>query len=129
MKSRRNFIRKVAFASATATLSGTLVAQSIESQQLYHQVFFWLKPEVNVEEFVIASKMLAKCKSVLDFKVGTPADTTKRPVIDDSYSVACLVIFDSVEAHDSYQKDPIHLHFIEDHSAKWTDVKIYDFFV
>ncbi len=128
MKSRRNFIRKVAFAGATATLSGSLMAQSTTNQQLYHQVFFWLKEGVDEEGFIKGVRSLAKCNTVADLKVGKPAPTADRPIIESSYSVAILVIFDSLQDHDDYQEDPVHLQFIDDYQHQWSDVKIFDFF-
>jgi len=65
-------------------------------------------------------------KAVDRVYVGTPAATAKRPIIDDSYSVALTVLCRDVAAHDAYQVDPIHLAFVEKCKAMWTRVQIYD---
>ena len=51
----------------------------------------------------------------------------KRDVIDDSYHIALTVNFKSIEDHDVYQEDPVHLHFIAEHKDKWEKVQVYDF--
>jgi hypothetical protein len=96
---------------------------------LVHTVFFWLKPELTPEQradFRRAVESLAGIKAVEQVYVGTPAATQKRPVIDDSYSVALTVICKDVAAHDAYQVDPIHLKFVENFKSCWARVQIYD---
>ncbi|MCH7400307.1 Dabb family protein [Belliella kenyensis] len=129
MKSRRNFIKKVALAGATASLSGSLYADNHPKQRLYHQVFFWLTSEDEIPNFLEGVKMLGKCKTVADAVIGTPAPTKRRDVVDHSFHVSCLVIFDSVEDHDVYQEDPLHLQFIEEYGHLFAEVKVYDYLV
>ena len=40
-----------------------------------------------------------------------PANTLKRDVIDNSFDVSELMLFESVEAQDEYQLHPIHKKF------------------
>jgi hypothetical protein len=47
-------------------------------------------------------------------------------VVDDSYSVSWLVFLADKAAEDRYQVDPIHLKFVEDCSALWERVVVYD---
>ena len=96
---------------------------------LVHTVYFWLKPDLTAaqrEEFRRGVESLAGIKSVEKVYVGVPAATTKRPVIDDSYSFALTVLCRDVAAHDAYQVDPIHLAFVETFKTFWTRVQIYD---
>lgn len=106
--------------SSRARLRGTM---------LVHSVFFWLKPDLTAEqraEFRRGVESLATIRSVEHVYVGTPAKTAKRPVIEDSYSVALTVICKDVAAHDAYQVDPAHLQFVETFKTFWTRVQIYD---
>jgi hypothetical protein len=96
---------------------------------LIHTVFFWLKPELTTAqraEFRREVEKLAGIKAVEKIYVGTPAATAKRPIIDDSYSVALTVLCRDVAAHDAYQVDPLHLAFVEKCKSMWTRVQIYD---
>jgi len=96
---------------------------------LVHSVYFWLKPELSDAQradFRRGVESLAGIKSVEKVYVGTPAATPKRPVIDDSYSVALTVLCRDLAAQDAYQIDPIHLAFVEQFKTFWTRVQIYD---
>lgn len=93
-----------------------------------HQVFFWLhNPEDELQSVLAGCKSLSQIKSGRNTRVGLPAATPKRAVVDDSYHIALQVEFEDIEAHDQYQTDPVHLKFIADHKQKWAKVQIYDF--
>ena len=96
---------------------------------LVHTVFFWLKPDLSEDEkaqFQAGVESLATIESTEQVLIGTPANTTKRPVIDDSYDCSVSVILRDVEAHDLYREDPIHRKFVEKYAHLWESVKIYD---
>lgn len=96
---------------------------------LVHTVFFWLKPELTAgqrADFRRGVESLATIKSVEKVYVGEPAKTEKRPIIDDSYSVALTVLCKDLAAHDAYQVDPIHHAFINQFKTVWARVQIYD---
>lgn len=96
---------------------------------LVHSVFFWLKPdltEAQRADFRRGVDSLVGIKSAEKVYVGIPAKTAKRPVVDDSYSVALTVVCRDVAAHDAYQVDPLHLKFVEQFKTFWTRVQIYD---
>ena len=96
---------------------------------LVHTVYFWLKPELTQAQradFRRGVESLAGIKAVEKSYVGTPAQTTKRPIIDDSYSVALTVVCKDIAAHDAYQVEPTHLAFVEKFKTFWTRVQIYD---
>ena len=96
---------------------------------LFHNVYFWLKPELTPAqraEFRHEVEKLAGIKAVDKVTVGAPAGTTRRPVIDSSYDVALIVQCKDVAAEAAYQVDPIHLAFVERNKLCWTKVQIYD---
>jgi hypothetical protein len=96
---------------------------------LVHSVYFWLKPELSAADradFQRGVTSLSEAKAVKQSFVGTPAATGKRPVIDDTYSVALTLVFDDIAGHDDYQIDPIHLAFVASCKGYWTRVQIYD---
>lgn len=96
---------------------------------LVHTVYFWLKPELTAaqrSDFRRGVESLGGIKAVTQIHVGVPAATEKRPIIDDSYSVALTVICKDVAGHDAYQVDPIHLAFVSNFKTFWNRVQIYD---
>lgn len=96
---------------------------------LVHAVYFWLKPdltEAQRAEFRAGVDSLASIPSIEKAYIGPPAATEKRPVIDDSYSLALIVLCKDVAAQNAYQTDPIHLAFVEKCRTYWTRVQIYD---
>jgi hypothetical protein len=96
---------------------------------LNHTVIFWLKKELSAQDkemFYQELEKLGMIESVHQLHIGSPAATTKRPVIDHSYDFCLTVILENISAHDLYQQDPIHLNFIEKCAQMWDKVKIYD---
>ena len=96
---------------------------------LVHTVIFWLKNNLSDEKrntFFKEVATLGTIPSVEDFHLGTPAQTPKRPVIDDSYDCAVTVVLQDLAAQDQYQIDPIHQEFIDTCSSFWERVVIYD---
>jgi len=96
---------------------------------LNHTVIFWLKKELSDQDkqiFHHGLEKLGMIESVHQLYIGSPAATTNRPVIDNSYDYCLTVILEDISAHDIYQQDPIHLKFIENCAHMWDKVKIYD---
>lgn len=133
MKNRRTFIKK---AAAGLTLAGLLplsenaMAGEVKiTSALIHHVFFWLKEpknEVHKKQLVAALNDLLKVKTIRMNHIGFPAGTESRDVVDHSYSVSYMVMFDNQADQDAYQIDPIHLKFVEENSHLWNKVVVYD---
>jgi Stress responsive A/B Barrel Domain len=93
-----------------------------------HHVYFWLKNPENVAdkaELIQGLTRLAALSTIRMHHIGTPA-ATNRAVIDSSYAVSWLCIFDDAEAQAVYQTHPIHLKFVEDCKHLWDRVVVYD---
>lgn len=93
-----------------------------------HHVYFWLKNPGSREDLAKLQEglqKLSKVKTIRMFHIGRPADTN-REVIDRSYAISWLTTFDTPEAQEQYQQDPIHLAFIADCSSLWSKVIVYD---
>jgi len=130
MKNRRSFVLK----SLTAISGLTLIHASVNATQksnkipgnFLHAVYFWLKPETNVDEFIRGTeKFLKQVPAVVSYHLGKPA-MTPREVVDNSYSVSLVVTFEDAAGQDAYQVHPAHLSYVEENSTKWTQVKIFD---
>jgi hypothetical protein len=93
-----------------------------------HHVYFWLNEPENREAFdklVAGLEKLSRVSTIQMSHIGKPADTD-RDVIDRSYQVSWLTLFASKADQDAYQADPIHLRFVEECSALWSKVRVYD---
>lgn len=133
MKNRRSFIKK---AAAGITLAGLIpfsknsMAGEVKIQgALVHHVYFWLKEpknEAHKKQLVKALNDLLKVKTIKMSHIGFPAGTESRDVVDHSYSVSFMVMFNNQTDQDSYQVDPIHTKFVEDNSHLWNKVIVYD---
>ena len=113
-------------ASEKPPQSDHLVAQS---GQIIHHVFFWLNnpdSESDKQQLIEGLNTLGSIDEVKVILVGTPASTINREVVDNSFDVSEIMIFDSVEAQDAYQVHPIHAEFVENYSHLWERVVVYD---
>ena len=100
-----------------------------QSGQIIHHVFFWLKnpdSESDKQQLIEGLNTLGSIDEVKVLLVGKPASTIKREVVDNSFDVSELMIFDSVEAQDAYQVHPIHTEFVQSYSHLWERVVVYD---
>ena len=90
---------------------------------------FWLKPGLSVEEidrFKGFFEQLKTISSVASFTYGRAAGTEKREVVDNSFSYAMFAEFATLQDHESYQTDPVHLNAIEEYSKYWEKVVVHD---
>ena len=126
--SRRSFLGTMALATPFTSLLKSSVIFAQKKGMFIHHVYFWLKNSGNKEDkakLIDGLKKLSKAGTIKNFYIGQPA-ATRREVIDSSYDVSWLLFFDNAADQDSYQTDPIHLKFVEECSALWTKVTVYD---
>ena len=128
MKStRRTFLGTVAAAVASFSLSS--FNSKPAKSMLAHHVFFWLKNPTSTadrDKLIEGLRTLQKIESIRQLHIGVPADTEKRPVVDNSFSVSELMFFDDVAGQNIYQDHPIHVKFVENYSSLWEKVIVYD---
>ncbi len=127
-QNRRTFI-----ASLTAIGAGfsgfSFPVKNKKKKILSHHVFFWLKKPDSKEDLnklIAGLNSLRKIETIKSLQIGVPASTEKREVVDNSFSVSELMFFDDVEGQKIYQDHPIHKKFIDDCSALWEKVIVYD---
>ena len=132
MKNRRSFIKKATGLTLAGLFPFLRRAEAGEvkiTSALVHHVFFWLKEpenEVHNKQLVNALNDLLKVKTIKVSHIGFPAGTESRDVVDHSYSVSYMVMFNSQADQDSYQVDPIHTKFVEENQHLWNKVVVYD---
>ena len=126
MVTRRTIIGGAA-GIAGAAAAGTALAQApaLPDRPFVHHVYFWLKDPGDPQALIAGLRRLAAAPDILWSHIGLPAQS-ERGVVDDSYSVSWLAFFVDKAAEDRYQVDPIHLKFVEDCSALWERVIVYD---
>jgi len=81
-----------------------------------HHVHFWLKDKADKQKLIDGLKTLMPIKHIRDIHIGVAADTY-RDVIERSYDVSLLLLFDSPDAQDAYQVDPTHIFFADNVAA------------
>jgi hypothetical protein len=127
-QTRRSFVATAAAMGASTLAMGTSI-ESKEKKQLVHHVYFWLKNPDSKEDLNKLIEGLTSLKGIKQLrvaKIGIPASTEKRDVVDNSYSVSWLNIFDDVKAHDEYQVHPVHVKFVDNYKHLWEKVVVYD---
>ena len=134
MVTRRTMIGGAAGLAGVAGLAGAAAAETVLTQGrqrtpvFVHHVYFWLKDPANAparEALIAGLRTLTAIPEVRWSHIGVPA-ASERGVVDDSYSVSWLVFLADKAAEDRYQVDPTHLKFVEDCSALWERVVVYD---
>ena len=93
-----------------------------------HHVFFWLKEpgnQLSQQQLIEGLQQLSTVATITSFHIGKPA-ATDRGVIDATYSISWLLIFNTAVDQDSYQVDPIHLNFVKECAHLWDKVVVYD---
>jgi hypothetical protein len=133
MKNRRNFLKKMAagtLAAGLVPITKNASAGEVKLKDaLIHHVFFWLKEpknEAHKKQLIQALNDLLKVESIKMSHIGFPAGTESRDVVDHSYSVSYLTMFDDQEGQDAYQVHPLHVKFVEENSHLWSKVIVYD---
>ncbi len=129
--SRRTFLSstgKLAVVSGLTTFAVNCTPAMKSENIFVHHVYFWLKNPDSREDLAKLHEGLKKLSKIKNLKmshIGKPAETN-REVIENSYTVSWLTIFDSKEEEEKYQVDPIHLEFVETCSNLWSKVVVYD---
>lgn len=116
-------------AATGASVAQADAATTPNRTYLRHQVFFWLKDPTSTadrEKLIRGLETLRGIEVVRGLHIGVPADTEKRAVVDASFSVSELMLFDSKEDQAAYQGHPLHRQFVADCEHLWDKVIVYD---
>jgi hypothetical protein len=119
---------KAAVGAGLVTLAANSTNTMSMENKFIHHVYFWLKNPDSKEDrakLVEGLKKLSKVRTIKSFQIGKPAGTS-RDVIDGTYAISWFTLFDNGADQESYQKDPIHLKFVEECSPLWNKVVVYD---
>jgi hypothetical protein len=88
---------------------------SLSTPGLAHVVFFTLKdssPESRDRLVAACHKYLTDHPGTVHFSAGLRAEAYTRPVNDQNFDVALVLVFATQADHDRYQEAPRHIEFI-----------------
>jgi len=97
--------------------------------QIAHMVFFTLKdntPEGRQKLVDACKKYLTKHDGAVYFAAGPRGAGFDRPVNDQNFDVALLIVFKDKAAHDKYQDHARHKKFIAENKDTWKTVRVFD---
>lgn len=100
-----------------------------DRKQIVHHVFFWLKnpaSQADAQKLIAGLKTLRAIPQIRQLRIGVPAATEQRSVVDASYSVSELMVFDTIEDQRRYQDHPVHRKFVATCENLWDRVVVYD---
>lgn len=134
---RRNFIIKSASAGALALTGTKVLANTINESEIetkpktvyFHYLLFWLKPELTaaeVKDFQNFFEGLKKLSYVKNVRYGRPANSSPRPVMDNSFTYNASMEFDSLEDLETYGKLEGHLALVAKYKPFFNKMMVHD---
>jgi Stress responsive A/B Barrel Domain len=96
---------------------------------LRHQVYFWLNRPGNPDDraaLLAGLRTLGAIAEVKALHTGVPAPTEAREVVDASFDVSELMLFENAADQQVYQDHPLHQAFIAACEHLWARVVVYD---
>tara|TARA_B100001093_G_scaffold332653_1_gene317632 strand:- start:397 stop:696 length:300 start_codon:yes stop_codon:yes gene_type:complete len=94
-----------------------------------HTVLFHLKEALSNEEIAAFESGLDSLKGIAAnnaIYIGKVADTHSRNFVRSDYDYNLTLLFDDIEAHNTYQVDPLHKAFVAENSKFWVRIEIID---
>ncbi|AMR34366.1 hypothetical protein A0256_24380 [Mucilaginibacter sp. PAMC 26640] len=80
-----------------------------------HHVHFWLKNKEDKARLIDGLHTLTTIKQIRNMHIGVPAQTF-RDVVDRSYDVSLLLLFDGPAEQEAYQAHPTHQLFADNYA-------------
>ena len=114
-----------------ASVNARYMPQRLNSDtgQVVHHVFFWLQTPGSAEDrdqLIAGLRTLEEIPVVRSLQIGVPASTEQRDVVDSSFDISELMVFDTVDDQKIYQDHPIHRAFVAKCARLWRKVVVYD---
>jgi hypothetical protein len=116
-------------ALGAAAVAANPAAAAPAAGKIVHHVFFWLKnpgSAADRDALIAGVRGLGKVEVVRGLEVGVPASTEQRDVVDSSFHVSEMLVFDNVADQKTYQDHPVHKDFIAKCEHLWAKVIVYD---
>ena len=94
-----------------------------------HIVYFWLKHPDSEEDraaLIAGLETLKAVPTIKDLHIGVPAATEARDVLDNSFDVSEVMVFEDMDGHNVYQTHPLHKQFVDECGHLWAKVLVRD---
>ncbi len=129
--SRRSLL-KLAGATAATTAAAAFLPATAEAKkmtgktgQLVHIVFYWLNRPEDKDKLIEGLTMLVTAKNIKYSWVGPPQQI-KADVMEKSWDVMLLMVFDKPEGIDAYHKEEVHQKFVDGYGKLWSKTLKFD---
>src|SRR5215203_962595 len=104
LQHRRRFLTAMALLGTGLAASGLPLKRKTKHKMetktgVIHHVFFWLKnpgSKEDLEKLLTGLRTLKGIETVRDIRIGVPASTEKRDVVETTYSASELLFFDDL---------------------------------
>ena len=129
---RKDFIQTLGAVGLLGLASSKLTAASkvkTTRKVYFHYLLFWLKPGLTsseVAEFAQFFEGLKKLPYVKNVRYGTPAASSPRTVLDNTFSYNASMEFDSLEELEAYGKLPGHLALVAKYKPYFERMMVHD---
>lgn len=111
-------------------LCGCVTVGEFDSKQINHIVLLWQKKPLDnsrTKALVVALKKLEEIEVVKKITVGEVIKSNRK-IVDDSYNIALLVIFNSQKDMDIYIDHPLHKKIVSEEINPYVQkILVYDF--
>ena len=119
------------FVSVISLLGGCAAREPLSrSAPFVHVVLFKAKTgsgeAASAEVIRDVQEILAPLPTVKGLWVGPPAPTNTRPIVDASYDVGLMILFEDQKGLQEYLDHPKHVEFAKKHDTQ-CDVRVFDF--
>ncbi len=97
--------------------------------QLVHSVYFSLNdnsPDAKEQLVAACKRSLSGHPGTVFFAAGVLADDIRWSVSDCDFDVVLHLVFETREAHDTYQDSPQHQQFLEENESNWKTIRVFD---
>jgi len=117
-----------------AMASGNTKKESQQNQKApkkvyFHYLLFWLRKDLSdkeVKEFTNFFEGLKKLPYQKNLRYGIAADSTPRPVMDNSFTYNASMEFDSLEDLEAYGKLPEHIALVQKYKPYFEKMMVHD---
>ncbi len=134
---RKDFIKGIVIGGISlGTLQGCQTVTDMTDKPLilkdgliFHSVYFWLQEGLSLEEeqdFLKFFDVLKGIPEVEQLRIGKPAPTNPREVVDNSFSYHLIVTFKSMDDINIYETHPDHTAAVQRYKKYWTRVEVRD---
>jgi|APHig2749369809_1036254.scaffolds.fasta_scaffold17319_2 hypothetical protein len=95
----------------------------------FHYLVFWLKPDLSQQEVADFQNFFEGLKQLpyqKNLRYGTPAASTPRSVLDQTYTYNASMEFDSLEDLEKYGQLPEHLALVAKYKPYFVKMLVHD---